>query len=94
MMGTIVDKKCLTELIQSATVTVQDIVMANSVKEEDVLFNAINSAYDNNLLDYHTMEFYQNNHTEALKDKGVLNFYTVFMRQVQWSKEVFLSALN
>lgn len=94
MMGTIVDKKCLTELIQSATVTVQDVIMANSVNEQDVIFNAIYSTYENKLIDYHTMEFYQKNHNEALKDKNVLNFYTVYMRQVQWSKEVFLSALN
>jgi len=94
MTKRIVDKSCYMELVQPATVGIQDMVMANNVKTEDVIYNAIISTYNHGLIDYDTMLFFENNQNEALKNKDVLDLYTAYMRQVQWSKETFLSVLN
>lgn len=90
----IVDKSCAIELLQNATVTIQDVVMANSVKKEDVIFNAIKSTFEDGLIDYNTYRFYCEHHDEALHDVHVMRFYSAYMRQIQWSKEIFLSVLN
>jgi hypothetical protein len=94
MTKRIVDKQCYTELIHAATVSIQDMVMANNVKTEDVIYNAIMAAYEQGMIDEQSRLFFENNHTEAIKNPSVNRFYVAFMRQVQWSKETFLSVLN
>jgi hypothetical protein len=94
MKSKIVDRECYTELVQAATVSIQDMVMTNIVKTEDIIYNAIMSAYGNNMIDYNTKIFFEKWHNEALKNNSVFDFYKVFMRQVQWSRETFLSVLN
>jgi hypothetical protein len=94
MKQIIIDNECYDEVIEAVTVCIQDMVKVNSIKTEDVIYNAIIAAYEQGMIDEQTRLFFENNHIEAIKNPSVNRFYVAFMRQVQWSKETFLSVLN